>query len=216
MSYQVLTYLDLRNAVRGKRFPSSMDGSINRALGTAYADVWTAANWPFKRVFRASLAVSSLNPTLPADFRSPIQVMDDLGGELLEYSYEEFNKIYSYGIQNNMKGRPEAWCHFNGVMYFAPVANTSFNFYLTYHRRLCSRDTNGNVQAGFLSADTDYPAWDEHHGVLIPRAMEILLLEMGDATATVQAGEFQRQLESMKDQYPTPPLSFGEYEGAYG
>ncbi|MBA2370737.1 MAG: hypothetical protein H0V71_03720, partial [Chloroflexi bacterium] len=45
-----LTYLQLQDAVLGRRFPAaSQRANSKRWLATAYQDVWSADDWAFKR-----------------------------------------------------------------------------------------------------------------------------------------------------------------------
>jgi len=70
-------------------------------------------------------------------------------------------------------------------------------------RRLSHKESDDSVAGGFFDEDTDYPLWDDHHSVLIPRAMAIGLQEINDPTWDQMQEEYERQLSRMKEDYTT-------------
>lgn len=207
-----LTYLNLQDAVLGRRFPASTQrANSKRWLASAYQDVWGAFDWPFRRVPRATFNVTGgqSNQTAPTDFADVIRIQDNYGISLERFSEEDFEDIYGPVLLGlaTATGIPQAFTVVNRTIYLAPVPSGSLSYTLTYRRRLSSRTNALAVQAGMMSADTDYPLWDDHHAILIPRAQAIGLQELSDPTWQGAQQEYERQLDQMKDDYrPEPPV----------
>lgn len=211
-----LNFVTLQDAVLGRRFPAaSQRTNAKRWLATAYADVWAAEEWTFKRVSRATISFTSgdTTPTMPADFQDAIDLFDQTGFPLKRYSQEEFEERYADVLVASSGGSPEAYTVVNRQIEVAPIPGVSTSFRLSYRRRLASRTAAGVVQAGMMAIDSDYPFWDDHHAVLIPRAIALGLQELNDPTWQDPQAEFERQLERMKDDYVQirPAVQWGAY-----
>lgn len=207
-----LTYLNLQDAVLGRRFnPNTQRANAKRWLATAYADVWTAADWTFKRVSRADLALTDADPTpvMPTDFADAIALYDDSGYELQRLSEEVFEHRYANVLVQSQTGTPEAFMVVGRQITVAPLPSAT-TFTLSYYRRIAHKDTNGAIVEGYMTSETDYPLWDDHHSVLIPRAMALGLMEINDPTWTPLMDEYQRQLSRMieDDEQTRPALQW--------
>ncbi len=213
-----LTRLDLKNAVLGRRFPAASQGTnALRWLAAAYTDVWAAADWTFKRVSRATLNVTSgvAAPTLPADYGTSIGVWDQFGDELVRLSQERFEHEFAEDLALSITGQPWAYTTVNRQVILGPTPNVTGTFRHSYMRRLSHRESDfATVTAGFMDEDNDYPLWDDHHGVLIPRATAIGLLELNDPTWQQQQDEYERQLARMNDDYEQRRVADRSYGGA--
>jgi hypothetical protein len=203
------TFLQLQDAVIGRRFPgSSQRDNAKRWLATAYEDVWSAARadgneWQFEIVSRATIAMTSgdSTPTMPSDFGDALNLYDDSGVPMQRYSQEDFEYRYSDILLTSQTGLPEAYTVVNRQIEVAPIPTTT-TFRLSYRRRLSHKESDGTtVTGGFFDEDTDYPLWDDHHTVLIPRATAIGLIEINDPTWDQAQQEYERQLARMKDDY---------------
>jgi hypothetical protein len=201
-----LTYLQLQDAVLGRRFPAaSQRDNAKRWLATAYQDVWSAAEWTFKNVSRATLAMTSgdSTPAMPTDFGDALDLYDDSGVPMMRYSQSEFEYRYGDILLNSQTGLPEAFTVVNRQIEIAPLPTTT-TFRLSYTRRLSHKESDGTtVTGGYFDEDSDYPLWDDHHSVLIPRATAIGLQEINDPTWDQAQEEFERQLARMKEDYVT-------------
>jgi hypothetical protein len=214
-----LTYADLKTAVLGKRFPASAVASAAQWIHVAYQDVWDAADWSFKRVSRAAFYTSSdatstgaatATPSMPAAFARAKRIYDDNGDPLVELAEEEFEDTYT---GDTSTGRPEAFTVVNRQVILAPTPNQAYLFSLSYWRRVAHKDSSGNVVTGFLSADGDYPLWDDHHRIVVPRAQMVGLMELNDPTWPPLGDEYGRLLESMKSDYvPSPPRRYARWQ----
>lgn len=194
-----LTYLNLQDAVLGRRFPATTQRSnAKRCLATAYVDVWNAEDWTFKRVSRASFAVTSATPTMPTAFGQAIALFDDAGNEIEQLPEELFERYFTNPA--NTSGVPSAFTVVNRQIILSSNPGT-VTFQLSYKRRLASRTSALVVQAGMMVADGDYPLWDDYHAVLIPRAQAILYLELGDPSFQDVQDEYERQLDRMGEDY---------------
>jgi hypothetical protein len=198
-----LNFLALQDAVLGRRVPAaSQRNNAKRWLATAYQDVWSAAEWTFKRVSRADLATiaGDSTPVMPVDFQDVLDLYDSFGEPLLRLSQERFEYEFGDILAQSQIGLPDAYTVVNRRIEIAPVPGGE-TFKLSYLRRLSSRTASLVVQAGFMVDDDDYPLWDDHHSVLIPRALAIGLLEINDPTWQEAQEEYERQLARMRDDY---------------
>ena len=209
-----LSYLDSQNAVLGRRFPpASQRVNAKRWLATAYQDVWSAADWTFKRVSRVSFPLTAgiSTPTMPSDFGDAIELYDDMGEVLVRLSQERFEEEFADILVQSQTGTPEVYTVVNRQIEVAPIPG-AVTFRLSYFRRLSHKEENGTtVTGGFMDEDTDYPLWDDHHSVLIPRATAIGLQEINDPTWDQAQEEYERQLARMRDDYvqQNPAVQWG-------
>lgn len=198
-----LTYLNLQDAVLGRRFPASTQReNAKRWLETAYYDVWSAADWTFKRVSFVNLAVTSGDPTptMPSDYLDTIELYDSSGVRLERLSQERFEREYGDVLVGGSVGSPSVYTVVDRQIILAPAPQTA-TFRHSYWRRVSHKNSSGAVVAGPLSADTDTPLWDDHQAVLIPRAVAIGLIELNDPTWQEAQGEYERQLSRMREDY---------------
>jgi len=72
---------------------------------------------------------------------------------------------------------------------------------LTHHGHEVLVETNAGAGCGFMDEDSDYPLWDDHHSVLIPRATAVGLIEVNDPTWEQAQEEYERQLMRMREDY---------------
>lgn len=203
-----LTLATLRLAVLGRRFPAASQATnATRWLASAYQDVWSASDWEFKRVSRQALEVvaGSTTPTMPADFQSATSLFDDAGDEIPRMSEEVFESAYGHDFADSWRGSVEAFTVVNRQIVLGPTPQASLTFRLSYRRRLAHKESDGTtVTAGFMNEEDDYPIWDDHHAILIPRAQAIGLQEMSDPTWQLAQNEYERELERMQEDYATP------------
>jgi hypothetical protein len=195
-----LTYLDLYQAVLGFRFPqASQLTNSKRWVDTAYQDVWSAADWTFRRVPLADLAVSDATPDMPTDFADVIDLFDPSGYRLERLSQEDFERYYAPSLATASVGTSAGYAVVNRQVYLSSAGSGTYK--LSYRRRMAHKDTGGAVVAGPMSVDTDKPLWDDHHSILIPRAQAIGLQEINDPTWEQPQAEYERQLSRMKQDY---------------
>lgn len=195
----------LRTAVLGRRFPAaSQTTNATRWLATAYADVWAAGNWTFKRVSRESLAIvaGDETPDMPAAFGDATKLFDNQGSEIPRMHQDEFEACYAAELVQGIRGVPEAFTVVNRQIILAPIPQATTTFKLSYERRMAHKQADETtVVAGFMDADTDYPLWDDHHALLIPRAQAIGLQEVSDPTWQLAQADYERQLDRMVTDY---------------
>lgn len=194
-----LTYLNIYQAVLGRRFPqSSQLTNSKRWVDTAYQDVWSAADWTFRRVPQSDLVVASATPTMPADYADTIDLFDPQGYRLERMSEEDFERDFLPASSINVFPA-YAYTVVNRQIYLPATAAGTYKH--SYYRRMAHKDNAGAVIAGPMSLDTDKPLWDDHHSVLIPRAQVIGLIELNDPTWEQLQAEYERQLSRMKRDY---------------
>lgn len=203
MAANTLTYKDIQDAVLGRRFPETMRPSAKRWIATAYADVWAADDWTFKRVSRAAftLTAGDSTPTMPADFLDAIELYDPTGAPLVRMSQQHFEEEYADSLILGSTGSPEAYTVVNRQIEVAPIP-TGGTYRLSYFRALSHLESDGStVTSGFMDEDNDSPLWLDHQAVLIPRATVIGLMEINDPTWPPFMQEYERQLERMRRDY---------------
>lgn len=206
MADLTLAYSDLTAAIYERRFPSS--APVSQWLAAAYADVWNAAQWNFKRVSRASFyttadglvgGTASATPLMPTALSRVTLLLDDQGNEVEQLDEEQFERRFTE--QTASTGKPQAFTVVNKQIILWPTPDAAYLFKLSYRRRLATKTAGGTVQAGFFSADTDLPLWDDHHYILVTRSKIIGLRDRSDPTASDLVEEYQRALEAMIEEY---------------
>lgn len=195
-------------AILGRRFPSaSQTTNALRWLATAYQDVWDAMRseqklWTFEIVSLSSLAytIGDSTPTMPADYADTLSLFDSQGTPLVRVPRYELEAMAV--AQGAAPGTPY-WYAVTGrqvTVYPTPSANGTLSH--SYRRRLSHKESDGvTVTAGFMDEGSDYPLWDDHHSILIPRAQALGLMELNDPTWQTPQDEYERQLERMKSDY---------------
>ena len=212
-----LNFLALQDAVLGRRFPAaSQRPNAKRWLATAYADVWGAADWRFKRVSLSPLDVTSGEQTVPVpvDYEETLSLFDQYGDELTRMAEEDFERTFAADFANSIVGAPWAYTVVDGNLILGPRPNVTTTFSHSYKRRLSHLASDQQtVQAGFMDADIDYPLWRDHHSVLIPRAVSIGLQELNDTTWQQPQQEYERQLARMQAQHGQKRVGDGARAG---
>lgn len=203
-----LTYSDQVSAVQENRFPSSTaTTAIPQWLQAAYGDVWSAAKWSFKRVSRESWyttddglvgGTATGTPLMPEAFGRLDGLFDEDSGKLTELRPDEFDRRFA---GDTTTGIPDTFTVVGRQIHLYPAPTSALLYQLSYHRRLSTRTTAGVFQAGFYVDDTDIPAWDDHHYILVIRAKIIGLRDRSDPTAGDLEGEYGRLLEAMRADY---------------
>lgn len=201
-----LNYGQLKTAVAGDRL-GAVEDTIPQWIADAYVDIWNGPNWTFKRVSGetwyttddgTSTGVASASPKMPVAFASVTTLEDDQGCELVELTQSDFEAKYTADLTT---GRP---CHYmvvNRQIRVWPIPDAAYAFFISYNRRLATRDSSENVQEGWFKVDDDLPLWDDHHGILVIRAKIIGLKSVTDPTYGPLQDEYGRLLEAMVDEY---------------
>lgn len=206
-----LTRLQLRDRVLGRRFPVQTQGTnALEWLEIAYQDVWVAADWTFTRVMLEDLAVASDTPAMPATFGDALSLYDPSGCKLERLSQEDFE---AWKVSPFTSGTPYVYTVVDRQIKLAPSPSGAMTFKLSYRRRVVHKNANGSTGNGFMDADGDLPYWDDHHRILVPRAVAIGLQEINDPTWEDPQAEYERQLSRMKDdyEYVRPQTQWPEY-----
>lgn len=212
-----LTYQMLQDGVMGQgqsaRFPAQRLADARRWLAAAYSAVWDTADWTFKSVYDEDLAVLAGNPrpTLPATFASVLGLYDQKGNRLSSCQPEEFQDLYQ---SQTTAGTPQAYMVVDRRIVLGPTPSASATFSLSYRRRLCHRDANKNLIAGFFddTETTSIPLWDDHHYLLIPRAQIVGLKTLNDPSWPQLLDEYTTLMSGMVNDYldyPPEPLQYG-------
>jgi hypothetical protein len=205
-----LSYADLRSAISERRFPGSSATAITQWLAAAYADVWNAGNWTFKKVTDAAFYTTTdglvggtptVTPKMPADFASVINLLDDYGDALHEVDQWDFERYYTDPNNSIQLGRPHTFTVVNRQIQLYPKPQSAYLFTLSYERRLSTRTSTGTVQAGFFVLDGDLPLWDDHHYLLVLRARILGLRDRSDPTASDLLQEYAALLDAMRNEY---------------
>ena len=173
---------------------------VKRAINAAYAHVWNAADWSFKRVAAANLTVTSGDetPTVPTDFGKSRAVFDQFGSQLEYLPATEFEADYMVGTITS--GSPEAYTIIDRQVYLGPRPGTAATFKLSYDRRICHLATGSVVTPSPMTVDTDVPLWGpEHHYILVPATFIVGADGRGLPATPSDQAEYDRQLAAMKN-----------------
>lgn len=137
-----------------------------------YAQVWGAADWPFKTVGPTSLAVTGGTVTVaaPATCFKPIYLFDDNDQPLSEIPPVEFFRQFGT-LPATSSGPPTHYCFINGTFYLGPTPSASATFKLVYERKQFVFDAAGTtIVPGPWdgSTMTQQPCWDSSfHYILV-------------------------------------------------
>lgn len=199
-----MTFQDIFNEVMEARFKASQTTSIKRWINLREAQIWTAAEWPWKIVTGTSLAVTSgdSTPTPPSDIQTPLAVYNDYGYRIEFLPQVEFNEIYIPRDVSNTTGRPETFTWNNGVLTLGDVPQQSYTYTIDYLRSLSHFNDAGVVTEGPMSLDDDYPIFgSEWHEILTLGALSTGLKVENDPTWESLEQEFGFMLGLMKEHY---------------
>lgn len=201
-------------AILGRRFPAaSQTTNAQRWLNTAYQDVWDAFDWTFKRVSLSTLSIVSGDetPVMPSDYGDTYTLLDQNGEELTRMSQADFEWEFGPDLTATAPvGSPWAYTVVNRQIMLAPKPGITGDFKHSYRRRVSHLQSDQTtVAAGAMDADTDYPLWPDHHGILIPRAQSIGLKEINDPTWPGPQGEYELQLDRML--HDLEPMRVGDH-----
>lgn len=219
MSDLRLPYGDQKTEVLRDRFPNTAPAAA--WLAAAYTEVWNAAPWSFKRVSRetfyttadgTSTGTATASPLMPAAFSRGVAVYDDLGDKLEELLPHEFERRFA---GDPVFGPPDTFCVVNRQVQLFPTPDAAYAFTISYRRRLSTRTTAGVFQAGFYLDDSDIPAWDDHHYLLVVRARILGGRIYSDPTVDQLENEYARLLDAMVEDY-TEQLPAGTQLPAWG
>lgn len=205
MADLTLSFADQRIAVYERRFPAS--ANVTQWLAAAYTDVWNAARWTFKRAYRETWyttdtglvgGTATAAPDMPDTFAEVHKLFDNNGSQLVERQPDDFD----YRIAGpTITGVPSEFTVVNRQIHLYPTPTSALAFTISYRRKLCTRTAAGLFQTGFYTQDTDIPAWDDHHYLLVLRAKIIGLRDRSDPTAGDLEEEYARLLEAMRADY---------------
>lgn len=167
-----------------------------------YGQVWAQADWPFKWVPPASLAVTGGVPTVaaPAACFKPIFLFDDQDSPLTEIAPIEFFRQFGT-LAATSSGRPTHYCFINGTFFLGPTPNQSATFQLVYERDLFVFAADGTtVVAGPWdgSTTTQQPCWDaSFHFILVHGAAASGYGMMGSPLEMMHEQLFQDGIQKM-------------------
>ena len=199
-----MTFSEIYNAVVEARFKSSQTMAVKRWVNMREAQVWSAAEWPWKLVGPTTLAVdaSDNTPTVPTDTYQPLAVYDDRGERLEYFTQSDFDDVYIPGQINSTTGRPRSFKWNDRVLTLGDTPDTSYTFQMTYIRKLCHYTSLAVLTSGPMSADTDYPVYDnEWHQMLVVGAIATGLKIENDPTWEPLEMEFSTTLATMIEHY---------------
>lgn len=195
-----MDYQTIVTEVLGTRFRETQRARAKNWVRQRYADVWAAADWPWKIVPPASLTVTAgdVTPTLPTDLLRPITIFDQDGDRLLFLEAAQFWADFQGATDT---GDPSYWTWTGGQVHLAPIPSTDRTYSLAYRRRIAHMSGSpGVITPGNLAADTDSPIWaeDEYdHGLLIDGALSLGLKRSNDPTWQEAEGAWQFGVQMM-------------------
>jgi hypothetical protein len=199
-----VTFQEIYTAVLQARFASNQTTDIKRWVNFREAQVWAAADWPWKSVGPTNLTVTSGDntPAIPADCFVPLAVYDDQGYRLRYSIQTDFDDAFLMDIANNNMGRPTDFKWNDGVMTLGPTPSANYTYKFSYQRKLAHYATSGALTTGPMAIDTDYPIFDSTwHQILVMGAMSTGLKIENDPTWEPLESEFSHMVGNMIDYY---------------
>jgi hypothetical protein len=199
------------------RFNSTQDIYVKRWLNLREQEVWSAAEWPWKKLIGVHLTIDKNDNQLdlPGSVRRVENVYDEAGGTLTWYPPDEF------AFRNRSMttaGHPTEYTLSGNQIQIAPAADKSYDFTIDYERGIFHFDVNGTKINGPMKNDTDYPSWDSaYFWVLVPGAMATGLRMENDPTYQPLENEFIAILDIMREDLLPPShaatLQYGVQSG---
>ena len=199
-----MTFSEIYGAVIDARFKSSQTMAAKRWINMREAQVWSAAEWPWKIVGPTTLTVEAgdATPTLPTGMYQPLAVYDDQGCRLSYMIQSDFDDAYLYSQINGTTGRPTSFKWNNGTLTLGDVPDIAYNFMVTFTRKLSHYTNTAVITSGPMTADSDYPVYDsEWHQMLVIGAIATGLKVENDPTWEPLEMEFTTTLATMIDHY---------------
>jgi hypothetical protein len=199
-----VTYKQLQDECIALRFNEGNRASVKFWLNLRYAAVWNMADWHFKHVKGASLAVTAGDntPTMPTDFAKSEGLFDQYGSPLDYLEPDCWREAYLYVPLS--VGPAEAYTVIDREIWLGPTPSGTATYTLSYQRRLSHVDgPSGLIAAGVMVNDNDQPLWEAEYDYLLVLEACILgcqLLEFSYGELVPQRDEI---LAGMKEDLQT-------------
>jgi hypothetical protein len=192
-----LTYLELQNAVRAIR-AYDLD-QVKSALNLRYSAIWGMADWSFKHVLGADLALTAgdRTPAMPADFAESEGLYDADGCPLVYLEPHVWSENFS---DDTSIGTPGYYTVQDRQIHLAPIPGTA-TFKIDYRRRLAHVDASTGITPGVMVADTDQPLWSAEYdyALVVDTAMFILQVIQRDRSWRELKEQRDELLQAMRD-----------------
>src|SRR5436190_5406243 len=161
-----MTYKELQDAVMTVRFDEDDRPRIKSWLDLRYQWIWSQANWTFKYVSLAPLAVTSgdATPAMLPDFAKAQSLFDELGNPLVYVDPDDFDFLTA---QPTTFGRPSLYTVANRQISIFPAPSANVNYKLSYTRRLSHVDPILGIVGGTMQVDDDQPLWPAEHDYVL-------------------------------------------------
>lgn len=216
-----MTFKDIQDEVIALRFDESRRASVKRWINARYAAIWSEADWHFKHVTDASLAVTggSTAPTTPNELLRVDALYDDNGARLIELSPDRYR---DYATNDTSSARPAYYTVIDHQILLWPKPDASYTFKLSYERRLAHVDAGSGIIGGVLVNDGDQPIWEaEYDYALVVDAALMGAQLLDDLGAPDLQAQRDTLVQAMKDdlvrqdndivQWGASDLSYGEW-----
>lgn len=178
---------------------------MNNWIVKKYADVWAAADWPFKLVGPTSLAVvaGTVTVALPSDCFKPHYIFTDADAPLTYLDPRQFFQTFGT-LAATSSGVPTHYTFLDGNIYFGPTPSASATFKLVYERVLSVFTAANAYVAGSWdkATTTQKPVWhDGFHYCLVHGVASMGLGLLGSADAEWHRDEFVKEVAQMVQFY---------------
>jgi hypothetical protein len=199
-----MTFADMVNEVIAFRFNSTQDIYVKRWLNLREQEIWSAAEWPWKKMIGVQLTIDQNDNylDLPGTVRRVENVYDESGAPLAWFPPDEFARR---NRGNTVPGHPAEYTLSGNQIQVAPVADNNYGFTIDYERGIWHFNQAGVRIDGPMTEDTDYPAWDQaYYWILVPGAMATGLRMENDPTFQPLENEFVAILDVMREDLMPP------------
>lgn len=198
-----ISFRDLQSSVLKNGFNDNDRGDAKNWINARYGWLYQLKRWTFRKdaATVTLTAGSSALANVPAFMGQPETLQLSDGRKLSPLSWTAFDSHY-FG-SSVAPGTPEAYTIVNGTISVGPVPLvTDAACRLKFWRGLCHLDVDGNVAAGPMVEDTDYPALPaETHQWLVPGS-KVSGLKLSNIPAiTDLEGELAHAVEALSTYY---------------
>lgn len=199
-----MLFSDIYGEVIDARFTASQTNKVKHWINLREAQIWAAAEWPWKIVSHLPLAVETgvFTPTLPAEIQTPLAVFDDKGNSLTYLTESDFDNEFVPTQVTSTTGRPSHYKWNNGFLTLGVTPDRDYSFSLSYYRRMSHYAYGPVFVPGPMTIDSDFPPFgDEWHEILVIGAISTGLKIENDPTWVPLEQEFGLMLSNMADYY---------------
>jgi hypothetical protein len=198
-----LTFLDIQNELVRLRFGEGRRANVKQWINAKYRDIFVARDWSFRQVYREPVHIDAQGfVSATATPFTRVYALELADGTALSFVQPN---VARENFPINLQTRPnppEQFFVVDRVVRVQPPPSGIVDAYISYQRAVCCRMSTGQIKAGSMLADNDYPIWSqEHHYLLVTGAMALGLKNVNDPTWQALEADYGLAVDAMADDY---------------